>query len=413
MPSTKPVLSYRLLSFALFIVWVLHALWLALKNNQLNFFWQRLGFYPADKCKQNIWIHAASVGEIELIKPLVEHLCKDHCILVTTFTVTGYQHALRCLPATVLVRALPIDVLPLSHRFFQHFNFKLALIAETELWPETLFQAKQKGITLIQINARLSEKSLKTSKWIKNLLINTLAYFDKYLTRTEQDIDNLIEMGADRNKITVAGNLKYAHAGSLTTYERLIQQPYILFASTHHPEEKLFAQLIKLLAVKQLVVIAPRHPHRAKEILVELHALGLDVKQRSLGQAITPTTQIYLADTLGELQAFMTYAELVIMGGSFNSTGGHNVLEPARLGKAVITGPSDTNIQQDIELLAEHNAIVQVTGLDQLAEKITLLLNNPGTLIELSDNAKKVMQSQNHILENYLSIIDSYLESTQ
>ncbi|MBT7044554.1 MAG: hypothetical protein HN977_04110, partial [Gammaproteobacteria bacterium] len=95
MPPTKPALSYRLLSFALFIVWVLHALWLALKNNQLNFFWQRLGFYPADKCKQNIWIHAASVGEIELIKPLVEHLHKDHYVLVTTFTVTGYQHALR------------------------------------------------------------------------------------------------------------------------------------------------------------------------------------------------------------------------------------------------------------------------------------------------------------------------------
>ncbi len=413
MPPTKPALSYRLLSFALFIVWVLHAFWLALKNNQLNFFWQRLGFYPAGECKQSIWIHAASVGEIELIKPLVEHLYKDHCILVTTFTVTGYQHALRCLPATVQVRALPIDVLPLSHSFFKHFNFKLALIAETELWPETLYQTKKKGVTLIQINARLSEKSLNTSKWTKVLLTNTLAYFDKHLTRTEQDVDNLIEMGADRNKITVAGNLKYAQAGSLVKHERHIQQPYILFASTHHPEEKLFAQLIKSLAVKQLVVIAPRHPQRAKEILIELHALGLDVKQRSLDQAITAATQIYLADTLGELQAFMAYAELIIMGGSFDSTGGHNVLEPARLGKAVITGPSDANIQTDIALLEQHEAIIQVSGMEQLAEKITLLLNSPNTLIELSDNAKKVMQSQSHILENYLSIIDSHLKSTQ
>ena len=413
MPPTKPVLSYRLLSFALFIVWILHALWLALKNNQLNFFWQRLGFYPADECKQSIWIHAASVGEVELIKPLVEHLHKDHCILVTTFTVTGYQHALRCLPPTVLVRALPIDVLPLSHSFFKHFNFKLALIAETELWPETLFQAKQKGVTLIQINARLSEKSLNTSKWTKNLLKSTLAYFDQYLTRTDQDVSNLITMGADSTKITVAGNLKYAHAASTADHKRLIQQPYILFASTHHPEEKLFAQLTKSLALKQLVVIAPRHPQRAGEILIELHELGLDVKQRSLSEVISPTTQIYLADTLGELQAFMTYAELVIMGGSFDSTGGHNVLEPARLGKAVITGPSDMNIQQDIALLTKHEAIMQVSGMEQLAEKITLLLNNSDTLIELSNNAKKVMQSHSHILENYLGIIENHLDSIQ
>ncbi len=409
MSASKPAFSYRLFSFAFFMVWAFHALWQALKNKQLSFLWQRLGFYPDTESKQCIWIHAASVGEIELIKPLVEWLHQDHNIVVTTFTVTGYQHALRRLPDTILVTAIPIDFAPLSRHFFQRFNFKLALIAETELWPETLYQATRQGIPLIQINARLSDKSLQSSEWIKTILKTTLGYFDHYLTRTEQDVNKLIMMGADRSKITVAGNLKYAYTTSKTKYDRLIQRPYILFASTHQPEEQLFAQLIKPLALKQLIVIAPRHPQRAREILNSLKSLGLNIKQRSLKENVTADTQIYLADTLGELQGFMKFAELVIMGGSFNSTGGHNVLEPARLGKAVITGPSDGNIKQDITLLSQHNAIIQVSGRDQLSEQIVLLLNSPESLEELSNNARKIMHSQSHILENYLKFINSYL----
>ena len=409
MSQRKPALSYRLLSFALFPVWILHALWQAIKNNQLNYFWQRLGFYPDKEYKPTIWLHAASVGEVELIKPLVEFLHKDTPILVTTFTVTGYQHALRSLPAGVFIRALPIDLLPVSQRFIKLFNFKLALIAETELWPETLYQTSKKGIPLIQLNARLSDKTLHTSGWIKNILKTTLGYFDSYLTRTEQDVNNLLAMGADKNRITVAGNLKYAHSAEETSYARLIQQPYILFASTHHPEEELFANLIKRLKLKKLIVIAPRHPYRAKEILKNLKSLGLNIKQRSQGEKLTTDTHIYLADTLGELKAFMAYAELVIMGGSFDNTGGHNVLEPARLGKAVITGPSDSNIQQDITLLLQHDAIIQVDGIDQLAENISLLLETPDSLQLLAKNAQKLMLSQSHILQNYLTEIKNYL----
>ncbi|MCK4709600.1 MAG: hypothetical protein KAU21_13355, partial [Gammaproteobacteria bacterium] len=356
-----------------------------------------------------IWLHAASVGEVELIKPLVEFLHKDTPILVTTFTVTGYQHALRSLPAGVFIRALPIDLLPVSQRFIKLFNFKLALIAETELWPETLYQTSKKDISLIQLNARLSDKTLHTSGWIKNILKTTLGYFDSYLTRTEQDVNNLLAMGADKNRITVAGNLKYAHSPAETHYARLIQQPYILFASTHHPEEELFANLIKRLKLKKLIVIAPRHPYRAKEILKNLKSLGLNIKQRSQGEKLTTDTHIYLADTLGELKAFMAYAELVIMGGSFDNTGGHNVLEPARLGKAVITGPSDSNIQQDITLLLQHDAIIQVDGIDQLAENISLLLETPDSLQLLAKNAQKFMLSQSHILQNYLTEIKNYL----
>jgi len=409
MSTPSPSFSYRLLSVVMFFLWVLHAAWLALRNKQPDYLYQRLGFYPEATNNKTIWIHAASVGEIAMIKPLVEHLNKRHDILVTTFTATGFQQAICTLPASVSVRALPIDLLPISHHFIHHFNIKLALIAETELWPETLYHIAKKGIPLIQINARLSAKSIHTSGWIKNILKTTLRYFDHYLTRTEQDVSNLIAMGADQDKITITGNLKHTHTPDATHYPKHIDRPYILFASTHHPEEELFAKLIKQINLNKLAIIAPRHPERAGEILKVLKPLGLSIKQRSKAEAITEDTQIYLADTLGELTAFMKHAELVIMGGSFNKTGGHNILEPARLAKAIITGPSDNNIRQDISLLLQNNAIIQVNDIQQLAEKITFLMDNPNEIKVLSRHAKEAMQTQDHILQDYLNKIETYL----
>lgn len=409
MRPTKPAYSYRLLSCALFPIWILHALWQAISHNQADFFWQRLGFYPDTHYPQTVWLHAASVGEVELIKPLVEILQKDRPVLVTTFTVTGHQHAQRIMPATVSIRALPIDFLPISWRFHRHFSFRLGLIAETELWPETLYQASRKGLPLLQLNARLSDKTLGAANWVKNILKTTLGYFDQYLTRTEQDLNNLLELGAKKQRITVAGNLKYAHPAEDFEYEQLIQRPYFLFASTHHPEEESFVKMIKTLTLNRLIVIAPRHPQRAKQILKTLQPLGLNIKQRSLNQKITDDTQVYLADTLGELKAFMAHADLVIMGGSFNQTGGHNVLEPARLGKAVITGPSDDNIQQDITLLLQHEAIIQVDGYEQLAEQLDRLSKQPESLKRIAENARKLMLTQSHILQNYLTRIQAYL----
>jgi len=409
MPPDKPLLSYRLISYGLFFVWIVHAGWQAIKNRQLCYLWQRLGLYHPAQTAPCIWLHAASVGEVELLKPLVEHLQNDHPLLVTTFTASGFQHAGRVLSKKVRIAVLPIDLLPISRRFMRHSRIKLALIAETELWPETLYQASRQGIPLIQINARLSNKSLNTSGWTNRLLKQTLSYFDEYLTRTEQDVMKLICMGAERQKIVTAGNLKYANLPSNRPYQRLIPRPYILFASTHDPEEMQFASLIKQSAFAQLAVIAPRHPLRSEQILKSLKPLGLKIQQRSRSESIHPETQIYLADTLGELKAFMAHASLVIMGGSFIEVGGHNVLEPASLGKAVITGPSDDNIEQDVALLLEQNAIIQVSGMEELAQKIEFLLHNPAAGERLSENALRVMDAQSHVLQNYLRVIKAYL----
>jgi len=409
MGPLKPPFGYRLLSAVLFPVWLIHACWQAIQHKQARYLWNRLGLFQPRATQPCIWLHASSVGEVEMIKPLVEKLQSQHALLVTTFTPTGLLHAQRVFSQDIQIRALPIDLQPVSRRFIRRANIKLALIAETELWPETLFQLKSEAIPLLQINARLSEKSLKTTGWRRKILRLTLGYFDLYLTRTEQDVGSLTALGAEPDKIITAGNLKYASLPITTPHRRLIERDYILFASTHDPEELEFASLMQKQAVKQLIVIAPRHPQRAEQILKSLKPLGLNMQQRSREPAIKADTQLYLADTLGELKSLMAHALVVVMGGSFAPVGGHNVLEPAALGKPIISGPSDDNIRQDIALLSQQNAMIQVTSFEQLAQKMTHLLENPQQREQLAENVRSVIQTQAHILDNYLLAIQRYL----
>lgn len=405
-----PGLKYRLLSVALFFFWIVHALWHGVKYRQFNYLWKRLGLSPGTR-GPHIWVHASSVGEVELVRPLLGVLSKQHAILLTTFTASGYQHAERIMPETITIQILPIDFYPISKAFIHRHAFKLALIAETELWPETLYLLKASSVPLLQVNARLSAKSLQSARWIRQILQQTLEYFDLHLTRSQKDVEKFMLMGVDQNKISITGNLKYAHSGEDIQYENLIGRPYILFASTHSPEELLFAQLLKTHSVKDLMVIAPRHPQRASEILKSLQTLGLSIQQRSQKEGISEHTQLYLADTLGELKALMAHARLVVMGGSFADIGGHNVLEPARLGKAVITGPSDSNIRHDLELLLQHQAIIQVANEDELRHQLNTLLDHPQAVEKLACNAKNLVAGQDHILDDYLQAIESQLKN--
>ncbi len=408
MTATSPSLSYRLLSLPLFLFWIFHAFWLALKNKRLDYLLQRIGL-QAPGPVGCIWIHASSVGEVELIKPVVDHYQQQHPLLVTVFTPTGYQHARKILPPTIAIRVLPIDFLPLSWLFIRRNRIKLALVAETELWPETLYQAARCSIPLLQINARLSDKSLNPSPWIKKILQQTLANFQLHITRTRADLERLQSMQVDQGKIRVIGNLKYAGLDAEQLYPDLIGRPYILFASTHKPEEELFAAMRSALTGEILFVIAPRHPQRANEIVKALGSLDLQLAQRSKGEQITADTQIYLADTLGELKALFSHAKLIVMGGSFAPVGGHNIIEPATQGKMIITGPSDDNIKADIELLQEGQAIIQVADIEQLQQQIIDCLDHPQKIADYSAHAQQLMQQQSHILEQYINAIDGYL----
>lgn len=403
-----PSFLYRLLSPAWFLFWLLHAFIHAFKYKEWTYIPQRLGFLSLPK-SQRIWIHVASVGEVNLIKPLCDQLMvKGHAVTISTFSATGLQRAKHLFSERAHVITLPMDCWPISYLFVRKLNANCALITETELWPETLYQVAKTKIPLIQINARLSNKSLKSSRPIKSLLKQTLAYFTLHLTRYPSDVANLLSMGVDKNKIRVMGSLKHAQIHANKNYPNIIQQAYILFASTHDNEEQQFASLLSLLNddsfIVPLFVIAPRHPTRLDSILKSLLNIGIDERQiaiRSKNQAISSATKIYLADTLGEMNCLFRHALIVTMGGSFVDIGGHNLLEPASLAKCIITGPSDDNIKQDIKDLKQQGGIIQVANLNQLKIELKELLNNIKRREKIANNAADFVDSSQHVLDFY------------
>ena len=280
---------------------------------------------------------------------------------------------------------------------------------ETELWPELMTRARRLGIELVLVNARLSAKSLDAGGMFRAVLSRTLACFDRILARSDADRDALIRLGAAADRIDVIGNLKTRSVTTQAT-TRLVERDYLLLASSHTGEERAFVAARPASLHDRLLVIAPRHPDRSAEIQSELKALEIDFAVRSLDQSVTASTAVYLADTLGELAALMAHAELVVMGGSFDQTGGHNLLEPAALGCAIITGPSDSNIRNDIAMLG--SGIRQVDDIDACWRVIQQLLDDPDARATLGQAAKAQLASQPDILQNYLDALAPYLKTS-
>lgn len=409
MSIRSPGFGYRLLSLLLLPVWLLQALWHGHRHGLGSYFRLRWRGSKSASRHPQVWIHASSVGEIEAVSPLVRAL-RDHGepILLTSFTATGYQAISRNFSAGIQQGIIPIDFIWNCQQFFHQQPIKLCLLMETELWPELLYQAARRGITIIQINARLSHKSLGAPFFVRFILQQTLGYISLHLTRNESDRNHLIQLGVNLENIKIVGNLK-SSIDTLSTYPRLIEPEYLLLASSHDGEEKMLLSHRSDAAKKLLFVIAPRHPNRSKAIQQQLSQLGVNFATRSLAQLISPQTEVYLADTLGELRALMSHARIVIMGGSFDQTGGHNLIEPAALACPIITGPSDENIRQDITLLGKGSGIIQVADVETCWQTVEQLLHNPDAAATLGMQAQQAVQTQANTLDSYLDEIKAYL----
>ncbi len=401
MNAESPGIAYRILSLLLFPLWLIHAFIHGRNQDQADYLRQRL--LGSDKPIQtsSIWVHASSVGEVNAVTPLVRELLEDgEYIFFTSFTATGLQTIQQNLNTRIVTTVIPVDILPCCRRFIRRHQFKLCLLMETELWPELLYQAATNKVPVVQINARLSQKTTEAPMLIRYLLRRALANIQCHLARSELDKQLLIGLGAQNNHIKVIGNLK-SRTDSEQPYTNLINHDYLLLASTHDGEEALFLDHRK--SIETLIVIAPRHPKRSETIQKYLSAAGIRFSVRSKGESISADTQVYLADTLGELKGLMAHATLVIMGGSFDQTGGHNLIEPASLGCTIITGPSDSNIVNDIQLL--RDAVTQVGDIEECWNKIEYLIDNPKETLKLGIRARRIIQDQDDVLDAYLEEI--------
>jgi 3-deoxy-D-manno-octulosonic-acid transferase len=405
----SPGLAYRLLSIPLYLFWILHAVKHGAKHGLPGYLSMRLFGFAGDGGGDRVWVHASSVGEVRAVSPLVQALVRQgEAVLFTSFTATGYQAIRHQFSDAVTSGVIPLDSIWNCRGFFRRHRIKLGLVMETELWPELLYQARRQQVELILVNARLSRKSLDAGGFVRGLLTRSLGYFRLILTRNQRDLEALLSLGASAQRTTIIGNLK-THIESGQQHSRLIERDYLILASSHSGEELQFLEARPAQLADRLLVLAPRHPERGAAIEIQLEKLGLRFAVRSKAQAIGDDTEVYLADTLGELGSLLAYARIVIMGGSFNTTGGHNLIEPANLGCAIITGPSDSNIVEDIDMLGAGSGVLQVENMEACWREITRLLENPEQAEALGREAQSRLAQQPNIVQDYLAAIKPYL----
>ncbi|MFP4155570.1 MAG: 3-deoxy-D-manno-octulosonic acid transferase [Halothiobacillaceae bacterium] len=400
----KGLAGYRWLLVALLPLVFGHAVIRAWRDGGGRYLRQRFGRGYRDGMstgRRPDWIHCASVGEVFAAAPLIERLAgAGRPLLVTTTTPTGAAQLARRFPS--LVHAyLPLDYPAVVRRFLAHWRPARLLVVETEIWPNLYAACAGAGLPIVILNARLSRRTMNAPGWLRALYARSLAQVAGVLTRSAHDAERFVQLGAPAGRVEVLGNLKFCAVPSLPVDFSPPARPYLLAASTREGEEALVLDAWRRAAPDgALLVIAPRHPERRGEILRALS--GLNVALRSRGDPVGPDTEVYLADTLGELPGFMAFARLVFMGGSLVPKGGHNPLEPAALGAPVLTGPNLDNFLDEYALLDEVGALRRVGDSAQLAEAIAALWDDAPARDRMATAGRSVIVRQAGILDAYL-----------
>ncbi len=369
-----------------------------------------------------VWVHAASNGEAVSMLALIDRLLVERpklSVLITTGTVTSARLLAHRLPADrARHQYVPVDRPTYVRRFLEHWRPDLALWVESELWPNLVSQTDRAGIPLLLLNGRMSLRSFRGWQRVPGLIAPLLACFELCLAQDEVQAERFRRLGAAA--AATVGDLKTA-AAPLPNYDnqlariapRTAGRPLWLAASTHEGEEEAAAQVHRALrdaAPGLLTIIAPRHPIRADEIAAMLRRSGLVVAQRSQGDALDPATDIYLADTLGELGLFYRLAGIAFIGGSLTPIGGHNPLEAALLDCAILHGPDMSNCAAMAKSLAAAQATITVRDADELASAVRHLLSDPVERAARAAAAAGIAADNRAVLDAVLARIAPWLD---
>jgi 3-deoxy-D-manno-octulosonic-acid transferase len=331
------------------------------------------------------WLHGASVGETMALLPLVERLIeRGVSVLVTSGTVTSARLLERRLPPGAVHQFVPLDFAPYARRFLDHWRPDLALVAESELWPNLILEADARRIPLVLVNGRMSERSYRRWQKLGDSIAALLGRFTLCLAQSPADAQRYAALGAPH--VGVAGNLKYdvpplpADPLKLSALRGLVGgRPVWVAASTHPGEEQAILGVHKVLGPRfpgLLTIIVPRHPQRGEEVAALASAASLRASRRSANAPPDGRTEVYVADTMGELGLFYRLAPLVFMGGSLVPHGGQNPIEPAKLGAAILHGTHVHNFTDVYATLDQAGGAVPVSSGEDLARLLERLMRD-------------------------------------
>ncbi len=415
----------RLLYTALFIIsmplLILRLIW---RGFSTPTYWQRwaerFGFSPTISHNAPIiWIHAVSVGEVEACRPLVKQLqtaFPEHKLLITTMTPTGSDRVKLVFDDRVFHCYLPYDIPFAIYRFLDRINPEFGIIMETEIWPNLLFCCQKRAIPLVLANARLSERSAKGYGRFPHFIKTILQSLPLIAAQSQNDRQRFIELGAKSENVHAIGNLKY----EITLPASLLEQadalrhlwdrnrPVWVAASTHEGEEEMVinaSRQVRAHFPDLLLIIVPRHPQRFDRVATLANKAGFKTLRRSDQQACPADVQILIVDTMGELPLFYAASDVAFVGGSLVPHGGHNILEPAALGRAIITGPHYFNFNEITTDFLAAKAALEVHDTQSLAEVTIELLQNPQQRSQMGEAAQQLIASSQKTSSHLINLI--------
>ena len=378
---------------------------------------ERMGLPGAERGPKPVaWLHGASVGEGLALMPLVERLSeRGFRVLVTTGTVTSAAVIANRLPAGALHQYVPLDVPKFMARFLDYWRPSIALVAESELWPNMLHETNVRGVPLVLVNARLSERSFRRWQKFPRVIAAILQRIDLCLAQSQDDAGRLMPLGAAR--VQVAGNLKYDVAAppvdpaTLAAATAVIgSRPVWVAGSTHAGEETIAIEAHRELSKRfdALTIIAPRHPARGPEIAALARSLGVEAQLRSTGADFKRDSTLYIADTVGEMGLLYRLANVVFLGKSLASSGGQNPIEPAKLGCAILHGPHVENFIDVYRELDDAHGAIQVGDADTLTRALGALFADSARMRRVARAAAETVERFGVATDNIMQALEPY-----
>jgi 3-deoxy-D-manno-octulosonic-acid transferase len=371
-----------------------------------------------------IWFHAASVGESLSLLGLMEVVRRrwpDHPVLMTTGTVTSARLMTERLPEGAIHQYIPVDRVSYVRRFLAHWRPALALWAESEFWPNLLIETAARGVAMVLVQGRISDRSYARWRRRPKTIARLLSSFALALGQSGPDAERLRLLGASR--VDCLGNLKFAKSPLMFDADELERlqgaigdRPLWLAASTHPGEEEIAAAVHARIRPHNqglLTMIVPRHPERGQAIARNLRERGVVIARRASGEPITEATDVYLGDTIGELGLFYRLAPITFVGKSLAGEGGQNPLEAAQLGCAVVHGPRMSNFAEIARRLAAAGAAVEVLDDTSLAQTVARLLADRPARHRMGEAGRRVAATEAGALDRVADAIAAFLPSIE
>ena len=383
------------------------------RNSRIRAGWgQRLGFVPKLPARPRAWIHCASVGEVLVARKFIQHIKDDYPqtdIVISTNTSTGRETALKCFPGSVIIFA-PFDFSFIVNRVFSRIAPSIVVLVELELWPNFSAVAERRGIPIVIVNGRITERSARRYRLFGAFARNMFRRVRRYAVQNQEYAERLQSLGVPAANIVVVGTMKYDTVitdvpdETLQKYRqafRLAPDDLVLIGGcTHAGEEAPLINYVKSAANGRLrLILAPRHRERTASVGAACLAAGLTpVAKTAIDAGLAPADferrpHAIIIDTTGELNLIYGLASVVFVGGSLIPHGGQNMIEPAALGKTVVFGPYTENFRDTVAMLVEHDSAVQVNSAAELTRTLAELLANEQRRSELGKRARELVIS--------------------